>query len=184
MQDIILAQSKELTMSSREIAELTGKNHSHVFRDIKSMLDRLGEEYQEYIKVWTHPQNKQSYEEFVLCDNETGFLTVLLSGYKRFDILKQLTDGVSLKCIVPHKVRSEISFGEKLVSNLFSEYEVIPQFKVLGGKYFIDWYVPELNIAIEYDELHHKFKTTKDRTRQAEIEKALKCKFIRYTEGK
>lgn len=36
-----LLTTKALTMTSREIAELTGKRHDNVMRDIRTMLDDL-----------------------------------------------------------------------------------------------------------------------------------------------
>lgn len=67
-----------LTMTSREVAELTGKEHKHVMRDLRTLQDQLGPLFVGSVQNWTHPQNGQSYEEFVL-DKETT-LTLLL-GY-------------------------------------------------------------------------------------------------------
>ncbi len=55
--------------------------------------------------------------------------------------------------------------------------------KSLG--YWVDYYEPNLNIVIEYDETHHKsvFHTIKDTKRQADIVKELNCKFYRIREG-
>ncbi|WP_243466028.1 Rha family transcriptional regulator [Sodalis glossinidius] len=39
MQNLTIAQT--LTMSSREIAELVGKRHDHVIRDVWEMLEQL-----------------------------------------------------------------------------------------------------------------------------------------------
>lgn len=66
------------TMSSREIAELTGKEHRHVMRDIRNLQDQLGSMFGGSAQSWTHPQNGQAYEEFVL-DKDTC-LTLML-GY-------------------------------------------------------------------------------------------------------
>lgn len=41
-----------LTMSSLEIAELTGKEHKHVMRDIRSMRQELGEDESKFGSIY------------------------------------------------------------------------------------------------------------------------------------
>lgn len=73
-----LIETSRITMSSREIAELTGKRHSHVMRDIRTMLDGLGEN--------TEPKFGSSYKDqtgrklpcYQLPKRET---LILVSGY-------------------------------------------------------------------------------------------------------
>src|SRR5690606_31948667 len=67
-----------ISMSSREVAELTGKQHGHVMRDIENMLMQLGEGVEGYIQLWVHPQNGQEYREYML-DRE--HVECLLAGY-------------------------------------------------------------------------------------------------------
>ena len=66
------------SMSSREIADLTDKDHFHVMRDLRAMHDQLGALFGGSIQKWIHPQNGQAYDEYLL-DKDTS-LTLLL-GY-------------------------------------------------------------------------------------------------------
>ena len=72
--------SLPLTMSSREIAELTGKAHRNVMRDIRVMLQELfgdvGLLKFEHTEV--NEQNGTAYPVFVLPKRET---LILVSGY-------------------------------------------------------------------------------------------------------
>lgn len=71
-------QSKNVArkMSSREIAELTGKSHDNVLRDARILVAGgvLKTEETPYI----HPQNGQTYPEFLLDERDS---LVLVSGY-------------------------------------------------------------------------------------------------------
>ena len=65
-------------MSSREIAELCEKEHRHVARDIEVMFEQLEINPKGYVQIWTHPQNGQSYREFMLPKDLTH---TLVAGY-------------------------------------------------------------------------------------------------------
>lgn len=69
-----------VTMSSREIAELAGKEHRNVMRDIRAMLSELHGEGGVLSFEHTHqnPQNGQEYPIFLLPRRE---VEILLTGY-------------------------------------------------------------------------------------------------------
>ena len=67
----------EATMSSREIAELTGKQHQHVRRDVERMLEELGEDPSKFGHIYLDAMNRQQ-QEFRLNRELTD---TLLTGY-------------------------------------------------------------------------------------------------------
>jgi very-short-patch-repair endonuclease len=82
--------------------------------------------------------------------------------------------------------RLELSFKEILFSAISWKTLIITQYyvKVNSHKYFIDFYLPDYHLAIEYDEKDHSSQLVSDELRQAEIESYLGCKFIRVYQGK
>ncbi len=70
----------DLTMSSLEIAERTGKNHADVMRDIKVQLGALLGDggLSKFADTYRHAQNKQEYNCYLLPKREC---LILVSGY-------------------------------------------------------------------------------------------------------
>lgn len=77
MNDLVLSND-QLKMSSIDIAKLTGKNHSHVLRDIRTMLNEIG-----------NPNlDSKEYQQFTLPNGMTSSIELgkeltytLISGY-------------------------------------------------------------------------------------------------------
>lgn len=86
----MMIAGNSLKMTSREIAELTGKQHGHVMRDIEIMLEQLGEKPEGYIQFWTHPQNGQQYREYALDREHTECLVTGYNAMLRMKVIKRL----------------------------------------------------------------------------------------------
>ena len=84
------AQTSLLTMSSRDIAELTGKDHKHVLRDCLTMFQELDLDPMGYAQNWTHPQNGQTYIEYLF---PKDLVETLITGYSiklRYQVIQRL----------------------------------------------------------------------------------------------
>ena len=84
------ARTQILIMSSRDIAELTGKEHFHVKRDCETIFGELGLNAQGYIQNWIHPQNGQTYGEYAL---PKDLVETLITGYSiklRYQVIQRL----------------------------------------------------------------------------------------------
>lgn len=93
------------TMSSREIAELTGKEHKHVKRDCEIMFEELGLAPEGYAQNWTHPQNGQVYVEYLLTRE---LVQTLITGYN-----------IKLRHAVIHRLNELEAQTSKPVANIY-----------------------------------------------------------------
>ena len=119
----------------------------------------------------------QTYPMFELTKDATKMLLSKKRGVEQY-MLDEL--GISDLTIVHTHTRFEVAFGDMLTEALNEiDLEVIPQYNVDG--YRIDFYIPSLNIAVEYDEEHHynQINQSNDIMRQEYIESIIGARFIR-----
>ena len=91
MNNLILPSASGATMSSLEIAQLTGKRHTDVMRDIRNMLEQLEVGERKFASSYFSDQNK----ELPCFELDRLHVECLLTGYSiplRMKVLERLKD--------------------------------------------------------------------------------------------
>lgn len=110
---------------------------------------------------------------------ENGLKQVLVNSrkHKAKELLNLIEDRYKYK-----KTPKETEFISELELAL-KPFNLKGQTQYAVFNYRIDYYIPELNIAIEYDENDHKgYTCEKQELRQKRIENELGCRFIRVSD--
>lgn len=114
-------------------------------------------------------------------------ISIILQLSKHFKINNKLQDFINtheknIKCMFYTIPRKEIIFLNALEQSLKPlDIVGVRQYKVLN--YRIDYYIPSINVAIEYDENNHKYYTYEEHEqRQYDIKNKLNCTFIRVSD--
>lgn len=149
--------------NSREIATRFGKKNKDVNEAIRSIIKRNPELSQHFAKSFYVSSRGRKEPQYEMDDNGAEILTNkfkynIRSARFEYKYLNEIEDFLNLMSI-----------------NYVEQYRV--------GKYRIDLYIPQYNLAVEIDEEDHKYKKEYDKIRQKYIEKQIHCKFIRVNEG-
>lgn len=139
MNDLIVSNGKTaVTMTSRDIAELTGKQHQHVKRDIKNMLEALGKDPSSYGRIYKDAYGRDQ-EEYEL-DRELTM--TLISGYDiplRFRVVNRLAELEARPAINPMQVLNDpaamrgllLTYTEKVLTLESKVSELAPKAEAL-----------------------------------------------------
>ena len=152
MSEIILKEENgQVLASSREVAEKFGKRHTHVLDSINNILKSSPELSSEFILSHYKATNGKLNPYYIL--SKKG-LSILETKY-------------TYSAMSP---RFEFKFGNML-REMFPSEKIFAQYPILN--YRIDFFMPDVNMIIEYDEEQHKYSKEEDIKRIKEIKAEL-----------
>jgi phage anti-repressor protein/very-short-patch-repair endonuclease len=135
----------------------------------------------DYIESKKHPITKQGggrpYKVFDLTLKFAALICLSESTHESIKIYQYLDEKNPDSVFFIKPERDEIFFGIKLFNFIGHITDIKQQYPVSGFR--LDFYLPEFNIAIEYDEKHHERQIESDIDRQIKIEDLLYCDFVR-----
>lgn len=184
MSDLIKITTKDgkQLVSARELYLGLGLNKTQWSRWYKTNIEKnyFFEENVDWVRA-----------TIIVCGNKVNDFNISLDFAKHIiNSAKTISSNVKINILKNLKLddkidllsRKEIEFLNKLEKSIIPfNLKGINQYTILN--YRIDYYIPSLNIAIEYDENDHKnYSYEAQEGRQKEIEKELGSRFIRVSD--
>ena len=169
----------------RQEENLTLKRHDVLLRDIRNEISKSGNK-KYFIKSSYLDIQNQKRPCYILTKNG---VTKLMNGLRMTsDVAKTIeylqSIGMYSNTIEVVDNRKEIEFLTQLEQTL-EPFGIKGESQYSVDKYRIDYYIKDMNVAIEYDENDHNHYTYEQHElRQQIIEKQLGCKFIRVSDSK
>ena len=135
----------------------------------------------DYIESKNHPITHQGggrpYKVFDLTLRFAALICLSESTHQSIKVYQYIDTKNQDSVFYIKPERDEELFGVKLFDFIGNLTEIKKQYPIAGFR--LDFYLPEFNIAIEYDEDHHKSQVEQDIDRQINIEDLLGCDFVR-----
>lgn len=119
-----------VTMSSREIAELTGKRHDNVMTDVRKMLGELGEDALNFQDIYFDSMNREQ-TQFRLDRELTETLLLGYSAPLRLKVIRRLreletqADGSNVTFMVPKSLPEALRLAADLADKVEQQQTVI-----------------------------------------------------------
>ena len=104
-----------LTMTSREIAEVTGKRHPDVKRDIETMMEQLQEDVSKFARIYLDSMNRKQ-TEYILDREHTECLVTGYNALLRMKVIKrmhELEESVRIPQTLPEALRLAADLAEQ-----------------------------------------------------------------------
>jgi phage antirepressor YoqD-like protein len=154
----LVAPSNTVTMSSREVADLTGKQHHHVVRDIKHNLAELNLDASKFGCIYLDALNRKQTEYLLPPD----LVMTLLTGYSvplrhrvvtRLHELESVSRHVSIPQSLPEALRLAADLADRngelqrLVSDQAPKVAAIKRLAAAGGAICITDAAKQLGVA-------------------------------------
>lgn len=183
--NVTIDASNSIWLTQLQIANLFGKTKQNICIHIRSL--SLGKSFQtnnvkQFRKVSADNKRYLTNHYSLEVISNIAFRTGLFERYVEFyDWCKRI---IRLPNNIYIQKRKEYYFKDLLLSSLKDICRVYSQYSL--GKYFLDYFIPEYNLVIEYDENHHKIQHNKyiDIARETKITNLLpKATIIRVTEN-
>lgn len=154
----LVAPSNTITMSSREVADLTGKQHHHVVRDIKHNLAELNMDASKFGCIYLDSSNRKQTEYLLPPD----LVMTLLTGYSvplrhrvvtRLQEIENVSRHVAIPQSLPEALRLAADLADKngelqrLISDQAPKVAAIKRLAAAGGAICITDAAKQLGLA-------------------------------------